>query len=500
MNEFWSMLQDRGGQLGIQFDFTRSGPISAPVWRPPAGSFVLTNNPTLALVKPTMLAMGGSISSKSGAIQAKVPFKFDLASPNQIVGFDSDANGSTDSFYLTAGSFNLLRPLTLAGLVSLEGVRVDLKDISNHPQVAAALGQPAGSWEGSIKLAGSKVSFPTFPRLTLTPLQQGTDAWRASYGLSTGDLKLALSNAAYRSPRLQAMFQNTELTVAGDGNTVSLVGSGQFSLPDLGFRNIQGSLNLSLVDQVLKSISADVEVPAAAPITGLGLSGKLAFSHDAPSKTGNITVTQGTIAGVVVNGRLDYSASGNAATDLVTGQLSLNNRQTLNALKLDLFDQAVFSIVPLEGRIDFSYAPKTATTPGGSLNFSNIDFDIVTGSGSSQKRASFAGNLQLKLDGTGKPTLQAMDLTLKQPIELSLGSLGVVRAEAASDGTPVRFTLAKGKNADGTESSQIVPTLSGQFTYQGVLGTATAKGIVYEQLPGFDGYYDWFVADVSAQV
>lgn len=426
-----------------------------------------------------------------GALKDLPARSFAVTSPETTIGFDADQNGILDSFFLQSAQLVVNRPLTVAGILALEGVNVQINELTNHPTVARKLGQSVGTWNGAITLSGTRVTIPSIPQLAITPLKQGGKAWQASYNLSSGQFSLNLSKASYNSSRLQLAFTNTQLSVGNNAKDVALSGQGQFSLPELGFKNLRGSLAINIANKALSSIAASVEVPAATPITNLGLSGRLAFSHNSKTKTGNIAITDGVLAGIGVNGNLNYTVSGAPANDKITGQLSFDNTTQRNGLSVDIFDKSRFSIVPLSGAMDFAYAPRGAATPGGHLKFANINFDIITGAVSSQSKASFVGNLNLSLDASGKPSISSLDLTLKEAATLDLG-IGLIKAES-DNGAPVRFTLQKGKNPDGSESTRLVPTLTGLFSYVGNNRSASFKGIEYKYEPDFNSY-QWSVS------
>ena len=472
-----------GDEYGLKVQIAKGSPtMQAPSITVPVSYF---DNRKFTLAKPRVSATGVSITA-GGAMKGLPAGQFKV---KRIVGLDSTgAKGYSDTFFLDSGTLNLVNPITLAGLIKISGVTCTVQDLSNHPVLLAEAKRKSG-FLGKLALKASKVEIPLIPKLVIackTPTQHTNKAWGASYDVANGKLTFELDHAAYTTDQVAVDVDDSQLTISNDANNIDIKGAALLSLPQFGLNKISSTLDLKLANKKLSSF--DATIAATTPLTSLGIVGDLAISHNFLNNTGAITLTNGTIAGVGVKGSLSYSASG-ASTDQISGALTIDNL-TGNGLKLGSFD---LSIVPLSGTAEFSYAPKTSASPGGYLNFTNVDFDLVTGI--SQTKASFTGNLKLALDQNGATSLKEFDLTLKNPVSIELGSLGRVSLDPVDANTPVKFALKTYTNDDGT--TDLAPTLTGRLTYAVGGATVTAQGIAYELDP-WTGTREWTALQVSA--
>ena len=415
------------------------------------------------------LYLGGLLSSVAGA---DVP----VATSTQAWAFDTvPVDNGIDSFYLSDLTFTAPPSITVLG-VTADNVKIVAKELSNHPDLLKAKGLAAGQWVGSINLSGSKLSFPAIAGLSVTPKSSGTDAFSGRYDLATGDVDLDLSKLSYTSPQLGVTLSDSSLKLSNNNKDWSLKGQGELSLPGLGLEKLTGSLDVKVVNAALQSLKASIA--SSTPIGSLGLSGSFSVDHNFSTNTGTLALTKATIAGIDVDGTLSYANAGIPATDGITGQLTFDNTVARKDIDFDLLD---LSLVPLSGTINYQYSPVGSSKPGGYLNFTNTNIDLVTGvAAPDMKIISLNGNMTLKLDANGKASLDALDLTLlNPPLTTQLGE-GTLKLEPAAADKPVRFSMQRGTTEQG-ESTDLVPTFSGKLSYSndGISAFASVDGFAY---------------------
>jgi len=385
-----------------------------------------------------------------------------------------------DSFYLSKYNF-YIPEFTALGLEADE-INLTLNQLSNHPDLLSKTGAGAEDWLGSVVLRGKNLSIPTLPKLSLKAQSDGGDAFNAEYNLRNGDLGLKLARVAYDSSRLKAALTDAELTLRNGTKDISVKGNAELSMPTLGIEKIGGDLELKAADGRMKSLRGSIS--SSSPITALGLAGTLDINYQFIKKTGSITLTDGLVDGVKVSGSLDYANSGDADTDQITGQLTIDN--SLRKGSLDIAE-GLISLRPLRGSIDYDYRPAGAKDPGGTLKFTGIEADVIIGG----QELPFTGSLDFKLNPDKAPTLAGMSLNLLRDAEFNLSGVGRVRLEGVGDKQGVQFRLAPIEGADG-----LWPTFSGKVGLDTKFGSAFARinsltsmiddeiGVYYWQIDG----------------
>lgn len=374
--------------------------------------------------------------------------------------FDAEPyDGVIDSFYIDTYQFSLPK-ISALGLEA-ENIKLTLRELSNHPALQSLTGSSSKAWLGSVGLSGQGISIPTLPALALMPQTGGGNAFKANYDLLSGDLGVDLDRVAYSTKRLKAALTSAQLRLSNGSKDVTVKGSSELSMPTLGIQKVAGDLELKAVDGSMKSLRGSIST--AEPITALALSGSLDINYHFKTRAGSIRLTDGLIDGVKVSGSLNYSNSGDATTDLITGQLTIDNSIRKGAIDIV---NGLISLRPLQGALDYEYRPAGAEKPGGSLKFSGITADLVIGG----QEVPFSGSLALKLHPDQAPTLAGMTLNLLRDVELNLSGVGRVRLEGAADGQGAQFGLASISGADG-----LWPTFSGKVSLDTSFGTAFAR-------------------------
>lgn len=446
-------------------------------------------NRKFTLTKPRVSVTKVSITP-SGSIKEIPPFWITV---DRCVGLDSTGTrGYSDTFFLANGSLTFPNPITLAGLLKLTGVTLTVKDLTNHPVLLKEAKRNSG-FLGTIALKASKVEFPAIPSLVIAckqPTQHTNKAWGATYDVANGTLAFELDHASYTTKQVDLDVDDSKMMISNNAKDISIKGSALLSLPALGLDKLSSTLELKMVDKKLSTF--DATLATTKPLTPLGITGQLAFNHNFADNSGALTLSKGAIAGVGVKGKLSYSAAG-ASTDRIYGALTIDNL-TGKGLNLGAFD---LSLVPRSGTAAFSFAPKSTAASAGFVNFTNVEFDFVTGT----SKASFVGNLKMDLSKTGVPSLKELDLTLKNPVSIDLAGLGSVSLQPVDANTPVKFSL---KSMDATEGTTVlVPTMTGLFIYDSngpdvPGGQVTAGGIAYQPDDWNEGAYAWNVLDITA--
>lgn len=442
-----------GGPNGIRITSAETVPNAGLISIPVKPFYLDTAGTRLSNLK----ASANSYSLYLGGVLSEVPApKQVLASGDIAYAFDTlPVDNKLDSFFLNTATINL-PTITALGVVA-DNVKVTVKDLSNHPDLLKLKGLAAGDWLGSVTLSGSKVTFPSVPNLTITPKASGADAFSASYNIATGDLGLALSKVAYTSPQATVALSDSTLTLRNSAKDLSLSGKVDLSLPTLGLAKLSGNLeSFTIVNSAVETLKASLS--STTPIGPLGLSGTIAVDQNFKTNTGTISVTNGTIAGINVSGNLSYTNTGNPAVDSITGRLSFDNSVARNDLD---FDALGLSLVPLSGTVDYVYRPVGASSPGTTLTFSNVNFDLVTGA----VTTSFSGNMTLKVDANSKISLDQMELNLLNPPKtLAIKDLGQFKLEALAANNPVKFALQRYTLSNGTQSA-LMPIFTGKLSY-----------------------------------
>lgn len=374
--------------------------------------------------------------------------------------FDAEPfDGVIDSFYLDKYRFNIPR-LSALGLEA-ENITLTVRELSNHPVLQSLAGGDSKTWLGSVELSGQSVSIPTIPALSLKPQADGGEAFKATYDLHTGDLGVELDRVTYGTKRIKTALTNASLRLSNSAKDISVQGNSELSMPTFGIQKISGDLELRAVDGRMKSLRGSIST--VEPITALALAGKLGINYHFKTKAGSIKLTDGLVDGVKVSGSLNYSNSGDATTDLITGQLTVDN--SIKRGVLDIVD-GLISLRPLQGAIDYEYRPAGAEKPGGTLKFSGVTADLLIGG----QELPFSGSLDIKLHPDQAPTLAGMMLNLLQDVDFNLNGLGRVRLEGAAEGPVVQFALAPISGADG-----LWPTFSGKISLDTRFGTAFTR-------------------------
>jgi hypothetical protein len=471
-----------------------------------SGSLTRFTTPTNVIVKPFYLDSAGAKISNGkakatafnlylgGVLSGLSVLEQKVASADVVWAFDSaPIDNKLDSFFLNAATINL-PSITALGVVA-ENVTIKLKDLSNNPELLKLKGLAAGSWLGSITLSGSKVSFPATPNLTLTPKAMGGDALSAIYDLPTGDLALSLSNVDYTTPQISVVLQDSTMTLRNSTRNLNLSGKVDLSLPTLGLTKVNGNLeSFSIVNSAVETLK--VSLNSAMPIGALGLSGMFSIDQNLTTNTGTFSVTSGVIAGISVTGNLSYTNSGDPAVDSITGKLNFDNRSARNDLSLDALG---LTLVPLSGQLDYVYRPLGSASPGTTLTFSDVNFDLIIGA----VTTSFSGNMTMKIDTNSDFSLDQLELTLlNPPAKISIPDVGHFMLEAANPEEPVKFSLQRYKQADGLPSD-LVPVLSGKLSFSSTDGNSYASigGLAYMPIPDTDPLVSaWTILDANATI
>jgi hypothetical protein len=479
------------GPMGLKItsgSITRFSALTNAVVRPSYVGAAATQLPN-AKAKATnySLYLGGVLSEVPAPVQS-------ITAADEAWAFDTNpVDNKLDAFYLKTGTINLPN-ITALGVVA-ENVKITIKELTNHPTLQQLKNLPVGSWLGTITLSGSKVTLPSVPNLSVTPKATGGNAFTATYDIGTGDVLLGLSKVAYTSPQVTVALSDSTLTLRNSAKDLTLSGTVDLSLPGLGLNKLSGNLqSFTIVNSAVETLKASLS--STTPIGALGLSGAISVDHNFKTNKGTLSVTNGTIAGINVSGNLSYTNSGNPAVDSITGKLNFDNSVARKAIDFDAFG---LSLVPLSGQIDYAYAPVGSSAPGATLTLSNVNFDVLTGAATT----SFSGNMTLKYDANAALSLEQMDLTLlNPPATLTIPEVGQLKLETAADGKPVKFSLQRYTQSDGTLSSPL-PALSGKLSYTSPGGSVYVAigGLAYapvlDTVPLINA---WTILDAEAAV
>ena len=242
------------GPYGLGIKVAKVAPnMTAPFLNVP---LTIPKKQAVRLAKP-MASVSGMSITPGGLLSKLQVLDVELESNNRLVLFDSDGNKSIDSFFLSQVSFKARKPLLIAGL-SMEGVRFQLKELSNHPMLLKTLGLAPGQWSGSLSFSGSQVTFPSIPALKVVADRSQGAAFNADYEIGTGDLSLSLTKATYSCHLFSLELSGSQFKLSNGSNLLSLQGRGKLTIPSLPLGSLSADVSLQFRERELDRLTTNL--------------------------------------------------------------------------------------------------------------------------------------------------------------------------------------------------------------------------------------------------